>query len=72
MRLASDEDLSRLRARGLSSGDHPSPRYDRDRLCVVVGCPTQLSIYNAGARCWAHTEPIPTPLTVRRRSRRVA
>ena len=72
MRLASEEDLSRLSARGLSSGDHPSPRYDRDRVCGVVGCATQLSMYNAGTRCWAHTDPVPTPLTVRRRGRRVA
>lgn len=48
-------------------GAAKSPRRARTgRVCVERGCPTVLSVYNGGERCWEHTQPTPYLLNVRR------
>jgi hypothetical protein len=39
------------------------------RICSVAGCGTRLSVYNASAECWQHTEVRPFILQVPRRRR---
>ncbi len=34
----------------------PSRTEPRGRVCAHQGCPTRLSVYNAGKRCWQHAE----------------
>jgi hypothetical protein len=36
------------------------------RVCAEDACPTLLSVYNTGDRCWEHTQPTPYLLNVRR------
>jgi hypothetical protein len=36
------------------------------RVCADEACRTVLSVYNAGDRCWEHTQPTPYLLNVRR------
>ncbi|HXF72323.1 MAG TPA: helix-turn-helix domain-containing protein [Actinomycetota bacterium] len=37
----------------------PLPTYPPGRRCAEEGCPTTLSRYNGGDRCWAHQAPEP-------------
>lgn len=34
----------------------------RGRTCVIASCPTVLSRFNRGRRCWLHQELVPVPL----------
>lgn len=48
-------------------GPGKSPRRaGAGRVCAHRGCPTVLSMYNTGERCWEHTAPTPYLLNVRR------
>jgi hypothetical protein len=51
-----------------ASLDRPAPlragwvaRYGRGRVCVALGCTTNLSVYNADLYCWTHQRPVPKP-----------
>ena len=38
----------------LLAGRRPVRAYGPGRTCAFSGCGTQLSVYNANDRCWAH------------------
>ncbi len=44
--------------------------FEQGRVCSVAGCDTRLSVYNASAECWQHTEVRPFILQVPRRRRK--
>jgi hypothetical protein len=64
--IESSEDGVALRGK-FPGGPGRGPRRERaGRVCRSDGCRTILSIYNAGDRCWEHTNPTPYLLNVRR------
>lgn len=58
-------------AAGMTTEGTPLPRFAEGRVCERSGCGTRLSVYNAGDRCWLHTDAEPL-LPLRRHQVRAA
>lgn len=68
-RIDDDVPAPRL-AVGVVDGS-PLPRFPDHRVCARTDCSTRLSVYNAGERCWLHTDAEPL-LPLRRHQVRAA
>ena len=53
MQLSVELDPPSVRSEPIQDGP-PVARFDEGRICGEAGCPTVLSVYNDGNRCWAH------------------
>ncbi len=66
------DDSIPLRGKGPTSGARRNRVYADDRVCAAQGCTTRLSVYNASAECWQHTDVKPFVLQVPRKRRKAS
>jgi len=68
-KVAIDDQIA-LRGKAPAHTGRRNKVFAEGRVCAVAGCDTRLSVYNASAECWQHTEVRPFILQVPRRRRK--